>query len=174
MQLFSTKYLNQIVFLIISKSKKSLNILKLISYMFGLTIIIIPLFSFILPQTILEIMNTSNLSNLSTRFTRYNFIFDNFKLENLLYGSYPNSFYIAQPHSQFLEYILFFGFLKATFLIFIILFMMLKITKIEYLLPLCIIIGLGGATNELFSHWYNSQIIFLYICLSSLIKINKQ
>ena len=164
----------KIVFIIFSKSEKILNILKLISYMFALTIVIIPLFSFIIPQTVLEIMSASNLSNLSIRFIKYNFIFENLKLENLLYGSYPNSFFSTQPHSQFLEYILYFGFLRATFLIFIIWFMILKITRIEYLLPVCVIIGLGGAFNELFSHWYNSQIIFLYICLSSLIKINKK
>jgi len=142
--------------------------------LFAVTIVIIPLFSFIIPQSVLEIISTSNLSNLSTRFIRYNLFLESFKLENLLYGSYPNSYFSTQLHSQFLEYILYFGFFKATFLMFIIWFMILKITRIEYLLPLCVIIGLGGALNELFSHWYNSQIIFLYICLSSLIKINKK
>jgi hypothetical protein len=164
----------KIIFFFNSKSKKILIILKLTSYIFALTIVIIPLFSFIIPQTTLEIINDSNLSNLSIRFIKYNFIFENLKLENLLYGSYPNSFFSTQPHSQFLEYILYFGFLRAAFLIFIIWFMILKITRIEYLLPICVIIGLGGALNEVFSHWYNSQIIFLYICLSSLIKINKK
>jgi hypothetical protein len=164
----------KIIFLINSKSKKILNILKLFSYIFASTIVIIPLFSFIIPPTILEILNESGFTNLTIRFIKYNFIFENLKLENLLYGSYPNSFFSTQSHSQFLEYILYFGFLKATFLIFIILFMILKITRIEYLLPVCVIIGLGGAFNELLSHWYNSQIILLYICLSSLIKINKK
>jgi hypothetical protein len=163
----------KIIFLIVPKNNQNVKILKLISYLFALTIIIFPLFSFILIHLTSDFINISNFDNLYSRFFRYDLIINNLKFENLIYGSYPNSFGAGQPHSQFLEYVLYFGIVRATVLIFIILFMIFKISRIEYLLPVCIIIGLGGAFNELFSHWYNSQIIFFYICLSSLIKINK-
>ena len=163
----------KIIFLIIPKNNQNVKILKLISYLFALTIIIFPLFSFMLIHLTSDFISMSNFDNLYSRFLRYDLIINNLKFENLIYGSYPNSFGVGQPHSQFLEYVLYFGIVRAAVLIFIILFMVFKISRIEYLLPLCIIIGLGGGFNELFSHWYNSQIIFFYICLSSLIKINK-
>jgi hypothetical protein len=164
----------KIIFLIIPKNNQNVKILKLISYLFALTIIIFPLFSFILIHLTSDFINTSNFGNLHSRFLKYDLIINNLKFENLIYGTYPNSFGVTQAHSQFLEYVLYFGIVRAAVLIFIILFMVFKISRIEYLLPVCIIIGLGGAFTELFSHWYNSQIIFFYICLSSIIKINKK
>jgi hypothetical protein len=164
----------KIIFLIIPKNNQNVKILKLISYLFALMIIILPLSSFILIQLTSDFINEANFNNLYSRFLKYDLIINNLKFENLIYGAYANSFGTGQPHSQFLEYILHFGFLRAAVLIAIIYLMIFKISRIEYLLPVCIIIGFGGAFTELFSHWYNSQIIFFYICLSSLIKTNKK
>jgi hypothetical protein len=93
----------KIVFLIISKNNQNLKIFKLISYLFALSIITIPFFSFILINLTSDFINTSNFSNLYSRFIRYNYILENLNVENWLYGSYPNSFGMGQPHSQFLE-----------------------------------------------------------------------
>jgi len=145
----------------------------LISYLFASAIIIIPLFSFVLIQVTSDFINPTQYDNLHFRFVKYMYILDSLNFEHLIYALYPDLHNKNQVHSQFLEYVLYYGFFRAIFLIFIIWFWILKIIRIEYLLPVCVIVGLGGALNELFSHWYNSQIIFFYIIFSSLIKENK-
>jgi hypothetical protein len=49
-----------------------------------------------------------------------------------------------------------------------------KISKIEFLIPLSITIGIGGGLNEIFTHLYTGQILFLYICFSSSIGKSKK
>lgn len=163
----------KVFFFISKKNEKNLRIFKLISYLFAVAIFLIPIFNFSLVKLTEDYVNINNLQNLYFRYYMHAAVLNNLNFEHLIFGLYPDLITKQQPHSQFLEYVLYHGFLRATFLIFIIFFMMSKINRIEYLLPLCIIIGLGGALNELFSHWYNSQIIFFYIIFSSLIKEKK-
>lgn len=148
-------------------SKKSFlkNNFKIISDLFLLLLILTPFFSFVLLFMNLEFIN--NFAQLQTRLVRYDLVLSQLEAINFFYGIYPGPFFTQQPHNQILEYIMFFGILRAFFLIGLIIYMIKKISKIEYLIPLSVTIGLAGSLNELFTHTYTGQILFLYICFAS-------
>jgi hypothetical protein len=152
-----------------SKSKLNIRIFRLLSYLIASSILIIPIFGS-LALNLIEYSYLNIPYNLTTRLLRYYEIFSQLDFSNFLFGIYPDPFDTRQPHSQFLEYILYFGVFRALFLIVLIFFMLSKIRAIEYLLPLCVIIGFGGSINEIISHLYTGQIIFFYAFISSLLK----
>jgi hypothetical protein len=163
----------KICFLFNSKSKTNHKIFRLISYCIASLLFLIPIFSSIILDLGSEYMH-ENLSiqddvlySLYTRLVRYSLFFSHLDFSNLFYGIYPQPFLTQQVHSQFLEYISFFGILKSLLLLIIIIYLLKYISKIEFLLPLSIIIGLGGGLNEIFTHLYTGQIIFFYICFCS-------
>jgi hypothetical protein len=113
------------------------------------------------------------LKGIHTRFNRYDDYLSNIGLDNLFYGIYPNAFEDLQPHNQFIEYLIFFGFLKTTILISLFLYILLNIKNFKYSIPLSIIFGLGGGLSEIVSHLYTGPLLLIYSYLCTFIKVEK-
>lgn len=146
------------------------------------TSISILLFFFIFPLLGFVFLNiTSNygidqsleFKGIHTRFNRYVDYLSILNLNNLFSGIYPNVFENLQPHNQLIEYFIYFGFLKAFFLVGIILYIILNIKNARYSIPLCIILGFGGGLSELISHLYTGPLLLIYGYLCTLIKKKK-
>jgi len=154
-------------FFFLSKKSFLKNNYKIISDLFLFLIILTPFFSYILLFMNFELIKY--FAQLETRFLRYDHLLSQLQAIHFFYGIYPDPFFTRQPHNQILEYIMFFGILRALFLIGIIIYILKKISNIEYRIPLSITIGLGSSLTELFTHTYTGQIIFLYACFSSFV-----
>ena len=164
----------KILYPFLSKVINVKNLYRLIGYFFVSLIFLMPIFSFLneIPS-LSDSINGKHLDTLIIRLDRWVYIISNLHILNLLSGIYPDPFLIQQPHNQFLEYVLFFGFIKSAFLIGLIYFMISKISEIKYFIPISIILGIGGAITEIISHLYTSQIIFMYIIFSSYVSRKK-
>jgi hypothetical protein len=163
----------KIFFLYNLKSKINHKIFRLISYCMASLLFLIPIFSSVILDFGSKYLHDGLsihgdvLYSLYTRLIRFSLFFSHLDISNLFYGIYPRPLLTQQIHSQFLEYISFFGILRSLLLLIIIIYLLKYISKIEFLLPLSIIIGLGGGLNEIFTHLYTGQIIFFYICFCS-------
>lgn len=161
-------------YLTLSKFKNKKIIIKTCCYLIISIFFLLPIFSYL----IIEILssypaNDKQILTFFSRLYRWDFIFSNMEIINILSGIYPNPYYLHQPHNQFLEYFLYFGLVKATILTSIIYLMIRRISEIKFLIPLSVVIGLGGAMTEILSHLYTSQIIFMYIIFAASIDKRK-
>jgi hypothetical protein len=158
----------KILYPLLLKLKNEKIISKFFSFFFLSLFFLIPIFSFIFVESIIYISEVNDrLESLEVRLIRWEYIMSNLNMLNMLSGIYPEPFIINQPHNQFLEYVLFFGIVKSFLLLGVIYFVIYRISEIKYLIPISIIIGIGGSMTEIITHFYTSQILFLYIIFAS-------